>query len=143
MEVAVNMRKCNYIWIYTACLVFVWMGVLWASPDDCNVSGTLLIDGREAPGGTLVEAYIDDELIVSERTERDGQYELTIPRYNPANPSVKGYQDESDVITIKVDQREADPKFYARPGLQKINLEVNTTLNVRLTTWGKIKALFK
>lgn len=121
----------------------MWAGAVWASPDDCKVSGTLMIDGQEAPGGTRVEAYIDDELIVSERTEEDGRYELTIPRYNPANPSVKGYQDESDVITIMVDQREADPKFYARPGLQKINLEVNTTLNVRLTTWGKIKALFK
>jgi hypothetical protein len=142
-KVAVKMNKHTITIIITFWFVCLLAVSAVAGPQDCQVSGTVKIDGQEALAGTLVEAYIDGELIVSKRTVEDGKYEITIPKYDPGNPAVKGYQSESDVVTLKVDQREAEPKFYARPGTQKINLQVKTTLNVRLTTWGKIKALFK
>lgn len=117
---------------------------LWANPgDDCTISGNLQINGQNAPAGSLVEAYIDDEKIVSTRTIQAGKYEITIPKYDPADPSQKGYHSENDVVLIKVDNRKAEPTFNPAPGAMKINLNVNTSLSVKLTTWGKIKALFK
>lgn len=110
---------------------------------NCVVSGNLIINGQEAESGTLIEAYIDGERIVITTTTAQGQYLITIPKYDPAQPQIKGYQSESDVVVIQVNHQEAEPNFNPSPGTMKINLDVKTTLNVKLTTWGKIKALFK
>ena len=130
-------------------LLLIVMGILtaatlWAdSADDCVVSGNLKINGQDAFPGTTIEAYIDGQKIVSTTTTETGQYEITIPKKDPYNPTVRGYQSTSDIVTIKVNNSAADPDFNPTPGTLKINLEVNTSLNVKLTTWGKIKALFK
>ncbi|MBD3218441.1 MAG: hypothetical protein GF310_09210 [candidate division Zixibacteria bacterium] len=113
------------------------------SGNDCELFGSLKINGNDAQAGSRIEAYIDGEKIVSTETIQQGQYSLTIPRYDPGNPDQKGYSSESDVIVIKVDDREAEPTINPRPGQMKVDLEVKTSLNVKLTTWGKIKALFK
>jgi hypothetical protein len=113
------------------------------SADDCELFGRLTINGQEAQIGSAIGAYIDGEKIVSTETTQRGQYSLTIPKYNPENPDQKGYVSESDVVVIRVDDRDAEPTINPRPGQMKIDLEVKTSLNVKLTTWGKIKALFK
>ena len=129
-------------------MIFV-LGIFLASPlladsaDNCVVSGSLKINGQDAFPQTTIEAWIDGQKIVSTTTTEMGQYEITIPKEDPSNPTVKGYRSTSDVVTIKVNDNEADPNFNPAPGTLKINLEVNTSLNVKLTTWGKIKALFK
>jgi len=126
------------------CLVLFMAGVSFSDPgDDCTIYGSLKINGQDASIGSRLEAYIDGEKIVSDETNQSGQYSLTIPKYDPANPDQKGYNSESDVVVIKVDGRDAEPTVNPQPGSMKINLEVKTSLNVKLTTWGKIKALFK
>ncbi len=124
--------------------LLVGVSVLSADPaNDCVVSGSLIINSQEAEAGTRLEAYIDGEKIVTTITTARGQYLITIPEYDPAQPQTRGYKSETDVVVIKVNDQEAEPNFNPRPGALKINLEVKTTLNVKLTTWGKIKALFK
>jgi len=113
------------------------------SANDCVVSGRLQISGQDAFPRILLEAYIGGEKIVSTTTTQIGQYEITIPKYDASNPQVKGYQSTSDVVTIKSNGNTAEPDFNPSPGALKKDLEVKTTLNVKLTTWGKIKALFK
>lgn len=133
----------KYGLILICCLVLIPRVVLADSALDCKLSGSLKIDGQDAPSGSLVEAWIDGSLIVSTHTIKSGEYSLTIPRYDPADPNTKGYNSTSDTVIIKVNQREAQPTFNPEPGSMTKNLEVKTTLNVKLTTWGKIKALFK
>ena len=113
------------------------------SADDCEVSGKLLISGQDGPPNTLLEAYIDGQKIVSTRTTQFGQYEITIPKYDASQPQARGYHSTSDVVTIKANGTAAEPDFNPSPSGLKIDLEVKTSLNVKLTTWGKIKALFK
>jgi hypothetical protein len=117
--------------------------VLGDPSSDCKVSGSLKIDGQNAPSGSLVEAWINGEMIVSVHTTKSGEYSLTIPQYDPNDSDTKGYHSTSDIVTVKVNQREAQPTFNPEPGSMTKNLEVKTALNVKLTTWGKIKALFK
>ena len=125
-------------------LVILMAGVSFSDPgEDCTIYGNLKINGQDASIGRTLEAYIDGEKIVSDETTQSGQYSLTIPRYDPADPDQKGYSSSADVVVIKVDGREAEPTINPSPGSMKINLEVKTSLNVKLTTWGKIKALFK
>lgn len=129
--------------ILLICLLLA-VSILNADPaTDCVVSGNLMINGQEAEEGTRIEAYIDGDRIVTTTTTSKGKYQITIPKYDPAQPQIKGYQSEADVVVIQVNHQEAEPNFNPRPGGMKVNLEVNTTLNVKLTTWGKIKALFK
>jgi hypothetical protein len=136
-------NSLSFIAILICCLILLPQMVLGDPATDCNVSGSLKVNGQDAPAGSLVEAYIDGSLIVSVRTTKSGEYSLSIPQYDPAQPDKPGYQSTSDVVVIKVDKREAQPTFNPEPGAKKINLEVKTSLNVKLTTWGKIKALFK
>jgi hypothetical protein len=110
---------------------------------DCIVSGSLKINGQDSYPGSHIEAYIDGDLICSATTTHQGQYNITIPKYDSSQPGIKGYQFESDVIQLKVDKNDAEPSFNPSPGPMKKDIEVKTTLNVKLTTWGKIKALFK
>lgn len=137
-------RSYPKIFVYTAILLGVLILPLMAdSTDDCVVSGKLQINGQDALPGTLLEAYIDGEKIVTTTTMQLGQYEITIPKYDASNPQVKGYRSTSDVVIIKANDTAADPEFNPSPGALKHDLQVKTTLNVKLTTWGKIKALFK
>lgn len=136
-------NSMKYGIILICCLVLMPQMVLADSALDCKVSGSLKIDGQDAPAGSLVETWIDGNMIVSIHTTKNGEYSLTIPKYDAADPDTKGYNSTSDVVIIKVNQREAQPTFNPEPGPITKNLEVKTTLNVKLTTWGKIKALFK
>jgi len=110
---------------------------------DCQLSGNLRINGQDAYLGSLIEVYIDGELIISAKTVHRGEYSITIPKYDPSNPGIKGYHSESDIVQIKVDNNNAEPSFNPAPGPLTKDIEVKITLNVKLTTWGKIKALFK
>jgi hypothetical protein len=126
------------------CLILLTAQVsLSDSGNDCELFGSLKINGTDAQAGSRIEAFIDGEKIISIETTQRGQYSLTIPKYDPGNPDQKGYTSESDVVVIKVDDREAEPTINPHPGQMKVDLEVKTSLNVKLTTWGKIKALFK
>ncbi len=66
---------------------------------------------------------------------------MAIPKDDPATAKKEGWA-EGDIITIKVGGYTALPSFKAFAGSQRRDLRV-PTLGVELSTWGKIKALFK
>jgi hypothetical protein len=106
----------------------------------CRPYGTVEYRGEPAPDGLKVVALIGDEEF-DHGVTKGGEYVLLIPKDDPATTKKEGWAEE-DVITIKVNGSSANPRFKAFAGTQKINLYVST-LDVKLTTWGKIKALFR
>ncbi len=107
------------------------------------VSGTITLQGRPADKDQTVAAFIGEEKIAETKTRENGVFELQIPEYDPAKPDVKGYHSSDDVIQVKLEGKKAKPTFNPNGDNLKIDLRVETTLDVKLSTWGKIKALFK
>ena len=106
----------------------------------CRPYGTIEYRGDLAPDGLEVVAFIEGEEFASCLT-KDGGYSLLIPKDDPITSKTEGWS-EGDIITIKVNGFLANPRFPAFEGMQQKNLSVST-LDVKLTTWGKIKALFR
>ena len=106
----------------------------------CRPYGTVEYRGEPAPDGLKVVALIGDEEFDHCLT-KGGEYSLLIPKDDPATIKKEGWTEE-DVVTIKINGFSANPRFKAFAGTQKINLYVST-LDVKLTTWGKIKGLFR
>jgi hypothetical protein len=111
--------------------------------DDCEAHGDIRVDGNPAPVGTELVAVIGADEVARTHVSLSGSYTLVIHAYNPENPDVKGYRSEDDVVTVYADGRKAEPSFNAKEGRTEVDLVVKTSLEVRQTTWGKIKALFK
>jgi hypothetical protein len=106
----------------------------------CHPYGTIEYWGDVAPDGLKVVALIEGQEFVSCLT-KDGEYSLLIPKDDPTTAKKEGWS-EGDIISIEVNGFSANPRFRAFAGAQQINLYVST-LDVKLTTWGKIKALFR
>ncbi len=111
--------------------------------EDCEVHGSLRIDGSPAAVGMELVAVIGAEEVARTTVSHSGSYSVVIHAYDPQNTDVKGFHSEDDIITVYVDGRKAEPSFNARSGNTRIDLSVKTSLEVRQSTWGKIKALFK
>ncbi len=107
------------------------------------VTGTITLQGQPAQKDLTVAAFIGEEKIVESKTKEGGSFELRIPEYDPAKPEISGYRSPDDVIVVKLDGRKAKPSFSPTQDQLKIDLRVETSLDVKLSTWGKIKALFK
>ncbi|MCK4384909.1 MAG: hypothetical protein KAW16_04560 [candidate division Zixibacteria bacterium] len=106
----------------------------------CRPYGTIEYRGDLAPDGFKVVAFIGGQEFASCLT-KGGEYSLLIPKDDPVTQKKEGWT-ERDIITIKVNGFLANPSFEAFEGAQRKNLYVST-LDVKLTTWGKIKALFR
>jgi len=106
----------------------------------CRPYGTINYRGDSAPDRLKVTAFIGGIEFDSGQT-KNGEYSLAIPKDDPATSKKEGWT-EGDVITIKVGGFSALPSFKAFSGSKRVDLRV-PTLDVKLTTWGKIKALFK
>lgn len=106
----------------------------------CRPYGTIEYRGDLALDGLKVVAFIGGQEFDSCLT-KDGGYSLLIPKDDLVTQKKEGWA-EDDIITIKVNGFSANPRFKAFAGAQQINLYVST-LDVKLTTWGKIKALFR
>jgi hypothetical protein len=126
------------------CLCFVFLLWGWVMAQEfawyCRPYGSINFRGEPAPDGLRVEAFIQEEEFASGET-KNGQYELAIPQDDPVSVKKEGWA-EGDMITIKVGGFSAVPSFLAFSGSQKKDLYI-PSLDVKLTTWGKIKALFK
>ncbi len=120
-----------FLWGLVAAQEFAWY---------CRPYGSINYRGDVAPNGLKVTALIKGEEFASSETE-NGEYSLAIPKDDPATAKKEGWA-EGDIITIKVGGFSAVPSFKAFSGSKQINLYL-PTLDVKLTTWGKIKALFK
>ena len=120
------------LWGLTVAQEFAWY---------CRPYGTINYRGDLASDGLKVAAFIGGEEFTSGKTNNNGEYSLAIPKDDPATAKKEGWA-EGDIITIKVGGFTAVPSFKAFGGSERINLYL-PTLDVKLTTWGKIKALFK
>ena len=109
----------------------------------CVVSGTIQFHGRPADKGLPLAAYIGEERISESQTLDNGAFELRIPEYDPSKPEIRGYRSATDIVQVKLDGKTAKPTFSPNGENLKVNLRVESTLDVKLSTWGKIKALFK
>ena len=109
----------------------------------CVVSGTIQFHGRPADKGLPLATYIGEEKISESQTLDNGAFELRIPEYDPSKPEIKGYRSITDIVQVRLDGRTAKPTFSPSSENLKIDLRVESALDVKLSTWGKIKALFK
>jgi hypothetical protein len=113
----------------------------WQSSEDCVLSGTVTYFGDSNASGLSVEAFIGD-LKVASCQSQDGRYQLTIRPDDPATPSVREGYVEGDPVVIKVNGYKAGD-FEASGGIHSRDLFVSASDVSNLTTWGKIKALFR
>lgn len=107
------------------------------------VTGTITLQGHPVDRDQTVSAYIGEDKVAESKTRENGAFELQIPEYDPAKPEIKGFRTAEDIIQVKLDGKKAKPTFNPNGDNLKIDLKVETTLDVKLSTWGKIKALFK
>ncbi len=117
---------------WTAAQEFAWY---------CHPSGSISYRGAPAQEGLSVSAIIGEAEFGSGLTTAEGTYDLTIPQDDPNTTKKEGWAD-GDTITIMVGGFATVPRFAAFSGQKVIDLYL-PSLDVKLTTWGKIKALFK
>ena len=109
----------------------------------CLVTGTIQYHGHSAEKGLPIAAFIGEDKVSESQTRDNGVFELRIPEYDSSRPDIRGYRSPNDVIRVKLDGKTASPTFTPSNENLKIDLRVESTLDVKLSTWGKIKALFK
>ena len=115
----------------------------WPNLSDCRPSGSLTYFGAPAPVGTRLQAKIQGVVVADTTVSNAGKYALSIPPDDPQTTTRDGWNPD-DVITIWVGNHEARPIFAAFEGPKEINLVVSAIyLDVKKSTWGKIKALFR
>lgn len=134
--IIVILAACAGLLVFAAANGFIFGQV-------CVATGTITMYGHAAEKGLPMSAYIGEEKVAQATTQDNGKYELRIPQYDPNHPEIKGYKSPDDVILVKLDGKDAKPTFSPDKPSLKINLEVEQSLDVKLSTWGKIKALFK
>ena len=106
----------------------------------CCLFGSVNYRGDRTADGYTVEAWIGDQKLAEAKT-REGEYLVCIPQDDLSTPKKEGWA-QGDWITLKVNGNSALPTWEAFSGTKNLDISV-PSLNVRLTTWGKIKALFK
>ncbi len=110
---------------------------------DCKLQGKVTVRNQPAPVGTLIEAYIDGNLMADTTVQTRGRYAIAIPADDPVTIDHDGWL-EQDIITLVVNGETAQPTISAGEGLRSdINITVQYISDVRRSTWGKIKALFR
>jgi hypothetical protein len=93
--------------------------------------------------GTRLQAKIGEHVVGDTAVTNAGHYALSIPPDDPQTTIPDGWNPD-DIITIWVGNHESRPIFEAFDGSKEINLEVSSiALDVKRSTWGKIKALFR
>jgi hypothetical protein len=126
----------SFIFISFLCGVIFAQEFAWY----CRPYGTVNYRGEPAPDRLKVSALIDGVEFAFSET-KNGQYELAIPQDDPVTNKKEGWT-EGDIITIEVGGLSTVPTFEAFSGSKRIDLYLSS-MDVKLTTWGKIKALFK
>ena len=109
----------------------------------CQPSGTVKYKGNVVPEGCIVKALIQGNEYARTKV-KDGRYSLSIPADNPSTPEKEGWE-QDEYIALKVEGYSGATLFEASSNNLRPPVDINlTTMGVlNLTTWGKIKALFK
>jgi hypothetical protein len=109
---------------------------------DCELYGAVSVRGETAPVGARIEAFVDGLLLADTAVVAEGHYEILIPADDPITVDKDGWETD-DLLTLTVNGESAQPKIVAFEGRKEVDLAVQHSSNVRRSTWGKIKALFR
>lgn len=114
-----------------------------ASDLPCQPFGTVKYKSTPVPDGCEVKALIQGKEYAQTKVE-DGRYSLSIPADDPSTSEKEGWA-EDEYVTLKVEGYSGATLFKASSDNLRPEVNINlTTMGVlNLTTWGKIKALFK
>ncbi|MCJ7458719.1 MAG: hypothetical protein MUP17_06990 [candidate division Zixibacteria bacterium] len=109
----------------------------------CQPSGKVYYKGKLVPDGRKVMAYIQG-VKYDEKEVRGGAYTLSIPADDPSTAAKEGWEDQ-EFVSLKVEGYSGATTFQISSNDLTPQIDINlTTMGVlNLTTWGKIKALFK
>jgi hypothetical protein len=138
-------KKTKYFLIL---FLILWIGItVYLSAQEeggagfpCYLTGKVAYKGASAFDGLKVEAIIEEKSFAEAYT-KDGQYQMSIPPDSAFTEYKEGWV-AGEVIYFKVNGFPASQTFSAKGGIYTLNLSVASS-DVKLTTWGKIKALFK
>ena len=138
--------KINWRYPLISIGITVWVVVAGALSgrelaSDCDLSGLVSYRGKAAVG-TEIQAYAGSALLADTSVQVAGYYAISIPPDDPVTLSVDGWKDGVE-ITIYVDRHPAQPTVMAASGPQQQNISVPIIADVKKSTWGKIKALFR
>jgi len=137
-RLAIGVVACIFSGILLAEGLFSWPMV-----NDCRPYGELTYIGAPAQVGLRLQAKILGTVVVETTVTAAGWYALSIPPDDPHTTARDGWNPD-DEITIWINDRKAQPTFAAFEGSKRINLDVpSIALDVKKSTWGKIKALFR
>lgn len=138
-----NYRKINRYILFTFGLIFTLFSLLRGFPfsGECQPYGNVTYKGLTAPDGYKVVALIDNQKFDSCSVE-SGKYRLSIPQDNSQTQDKKEGWADGDTINFKVNGQVAVPSIAAVSTSEEVNIIV-PSLGTELTTWGKIKALFR
>ncbi|MDP3024393.1 MAG: hypothetical protein Q8O10_02555 [candidate division Zixibacteria bacterium] len=108
----------------------------------CQLTGKVTYRGNPVPDDCRVMASIPGVATKPEALVKNGVYSLLIPADDPSTSEKDGWE-QGDYITLEVKGYGVTLPFEVKAGnfVKDINLTTMGVLN--LTTWGKIKALFK
>jgi len=109
---------------------------------NCDLSGSLTYQGRSVAVGTTIQAYAGPVLLADTTVRMAGYYAISIVPDDTGTPAVDGWSDGTE-ITIYVDGHPAQPTVTPAGGPVHEDLSVLMISDVRKSTWGKIKALFR
>jgi len=109
---------------------------------NCELYGSVQVRNQPAAAGTTIEAYINGILMADTTVRVRGYYEIAIPSDDPVTLDHDGWL-ENDVITLVVNGETAQPSVTALDGRRQVDVAVQYVSDVRRSTWGKIKALFR
>ena len=109
---------------------------------DCELYGAVTIRNVHALVGSTIEAYVGGTLLADSIVQTKGRYAIAISPDDPATIEQDGWMD-NDEITIVVNGESARPTITAFEGTLQVDLSVQLVSDVRKSTWGKIKALFR
>jgi hypothetical protein len=109
----------------------------------CQPSGKVYYKGKLVPDGRKVTAYIQS-IKYAETEAIGGAYSLSIPADDPTTSAKEGWEEDENIL-LKVEGYAGGTSFKISSNDLTPQIDINlTTMGVlNLTTWGKIKALFK
>jgi hypothetical protein len=107
----------------------------------CQPSGIVKYKGTPVPDDCVVKALIQGTVYAQTKVV-DGSYSLSIPADDPSTSGKEGWV-ENEYVTLKVEGYSGGTLFQAKSGNVPVDINLTTMGVLNLTTWGKIKALFK
>jgi hypothetical protein len=109
---------------------------------NCELYGQVTVHGNDARVGAAIQAYADGVLLADTTVRTSGYYEILIPSDDPVTLEKDGWNYD-DEITLTVNGEAARPTILAFEGSKQVDISVQLASDVRRSTWGKIKALFR